>query len=107
MKGLDDLLSDFNPLTERPRVLGDYTLCAAVLDRLEDKRGEWREHWAAVGKGRGERRRMLKALKKNLTKKEISMLRDIIATSHAVKTTNKVGATLAAERKQERREILG
>lgn len=107
MQGFDDLLQEFNPFTQKPRTLAHYRVAAACLERLEDEKGIWREHWQQAGANRKDRRGMLRQLKKHLSKKELTMLRDIITTSRAVKTKNKISATLAAERRADREEMLG
>lgn len=96
---LDLDLEDFDPLSEKPTTLAQYTVAARCLERIEDERGIWREHWQLAGINRKARRAMRALLLRNIGREALPTVRSIIKTSRHVKTHNKLAATLAAERK--------
>lgn len=101
MRGLEDILTEYNPFEEPPKTLAHFRVAAAALDRLEDPKGKWVEHWASLGVNRKMRRAMLTKLKRRVGRRSLSELRRIAAMARAVRTKNKIAATLAAERKAE------
>ncbi len=99
MRGVEDLLQEYDPFRDRPRTLSDFRIAAAALERLEDPKNRWTEHWERAGVNRKERRRMLRLLKKKVGKKHLAELRQIAEAAKAVRLKNKIAATLAAQRK--------
>lgn len=101
MLGLEDILDGYNPFEEPPTTLAHYRVAAAALDRLEDPKKKWVEHWAARGVNRKMKRTMLSQLKRMVGKKPLAELRRIAVMARSVRTKNKIWATLVAERKAE------
>ena len=101
MRGVEDLLQDYDPFRDKPRTLSDFRIAAAALERLEDPKNRWGDHWERAGVNRKERRKMLRLLKKKVGKKHLAELRKIAAAAQAVRLKNKIAATLAAQRKAE------
>ena len=107
MNGLQDLLGgDYDPLTDPPRTLAHFRVAAAALDRLEDPKGRWLEHWQKLGVNRSDRRGMLRRLKRAVGKKHLAQLRGLAATARKVRANIKIASTVAAEERAEALDIL-
>ena len=99
MQGLDDILGEYNPFADRPRTLKHIRIAALALARLEDKEGEWVEHWERQGVNRKGRRNMLKRLRRAVGPKNLALMRTLVATAHRVRRQAKIDAAIAAKEK--------